>query len=269
MATTSDIVPGVASITFRKLTPEEVIDLAKRAKLRGIEWGGDVHVPHGKLRLADEVKDRTLEAHLEIPAYGSYFRLNHSAKEGLAFETVLDTARALGAPCIRIWAGAVDSEEADEDYWSNAVAEAQQIADACAKTETLLAFEYHGKTLTNQPESARRLLKTIDRPNVRMYWQPVPSRSLRRNMESLEMVLPWLAHLHVFQWQDEPKARLALGDGEGDWLNYLRTVHTGEQRYATMEFVPDDSPDKFLRDAAVLRRWLEIIQRTPVRPARG
>ena len=37
---------GLVSITFRKLTVEKIIELVKEAGLQGIEWGGDVHVPH-------------------------------------------------------------------------------------------------------------------------------------------------------------------------------------------------------------------------------
>ena len=38
---------SLCSVTFRALTPEEVLELAARAELDAIEWGGDVHVPCG------------------------------------------------------------------------------------------------------------------------------------------------------------------------------------------------------------------------------
>jgi hypothetical protein len=40
---------GLVSITFRQLSPPAIIDLVRQAGLEGIEWGGDVHVPHGDL----------------------------------------------------------------------------------------------------------------------------------------------------------------------------------------------------------------------------
>ncbi len=46
---------GLVSITCRKLTPQEVVSLCARAGVRGIEWGGDVHVPAGDVALAREV----------------------------------------------------------------------------------------------------------------------------------------------------------------------------------------------------------------------
>jgi 3-dehydroshikimate dehydratase len=41
--------PGLVSVTFRKLTPVEVAGLVKKGGLKSIEWGGDIHVPHGDL----------------------------------------------------------------------------------------------------------------------------------------------------------------------------------------------------------------------------
>src|SRR6185312_13188931 len=99
------ISPGLVSITFRALTPAEVIALARQAGLRGIEWGGDIHVPHGNGARAREVKEMTAEAGLTVAAYGSYYRAGQADSSGLTFDAVLETALELGAPLIRVWAG--------------------------------------------------------------------------------------------------------------------------------------------------------------------
>ena len=74
-----------------------------QAGLDGIEWGGDVHVPHGDLRRAREVRDMTRSEAIRIASYGSYYRVGDRAPT--SFEKVLDTAVELGAPLIRVWAG--------------------------------------------------------------------------------------------------------------------------------------------------------------------
>ena len=48
----SRLQPGLCSVTFRRCSAAEIVELATRAGLRCIEWGGDVHVPHGDLRTA-------------------------------------------------------------------------------------------------------------------------------------------------------------------------------------------------------------------------
>jgi 3-dehydroshikimate dehydratase len=55
---------GLLSVTFRKLTVEEIVDLVCQAGLEAIEWGGDIHVPHGDPGKAQEVRSITEEAGL-------------------------------------------------------------------------------------------------------------------------------------------------------------------------------------------------------------
>src|SRR5215211_4654031 len=115
---------GLVSITFRQLAPREIVELAAAAGLRGIEWGGDIHVPAGDLQAARRVRQLTADAGLQVLAYGSYFRF----QPGTAFEPVLETALALGAPLIRVWAGNQASAEADAAVRATIVAESRRIA---------------------------------------------------------------------------------------------------------------------------------------------
>ena len=77
---------GLVSITFRKLNSREIVDLMTRTNLVGIEWGGDVHVPHGEIALARDVAQMTRDAGLLVAAYGSYYRVGVSEADGLAFD---------------------------------------------------------------------------------------------------------------------------------------------------------------------------------------
>lgn len=66
---------GLVSITFRNLKVEEIIDLVVKAGLDAIEWGGDIHVPHGDIKKACKVARLMKKADLEMAAYGSYYRV--------------------------------------------------------------------------------------------------------------------------------------------------------------------------------------------------
>ena len=59
--------------------------------------------------IAREVRGLTEAAGLTVAAYGSYYKAGHSEAAGLPFPQVLDTALALGAPVIRVWAGPAGS----------------------------------------------------------------------------------------------------------------------------------------------------------------
>ncbi|HUX75213.1 MAG TPA: TIM barrel protein [Anaerolineae bacterium] len=254
---------GLVSITFRKLSPREIVDLVVQAGLAGVEWGGDVHVPHGDLRQARLVRRLTREAGLRIAAYGSYYRVGADGTG--PFEPILDTAVELGAPLIRVWAGDRASADADAPFRARVVRETQQAADLAAGAGIAIAYEFHPRTLTDTDESARRLLEDVAHENVGSYWQPPPGASMADNLAGLDAVLPWLRNVHVFTWHRTTGERVPLADGEAGWMRVLRKVaSTGRDHFALVEFVRDDAEESFLHDAATLRRWLSLLDRRQI-----
>lgn len=247
--------PGLVSITFRQLTPAEIIALVAQAGLSGIEWGGDVHVPPGDPAQAQTVARMTAEAGLQVAAYGSYYRLSHP--DSGPFEAVLQTAVALGAPAIRVWAGRQGTDQADEVYWQAVVDDSRRCADLAAEAGITLVYEFHGNTLTDTNEAARTLLERVNHPHLKSYWQPPRYSKLADNLAGLEAVFPWLYGLHVFTWHAETGQRLPLVEGADLWAQYLAKASAkGEDQFALIEFVVDDAPEQFLRDAATLKTWL-------------
>lgn len=248
---------GLVSVTFRKLTPVDIVALVRQAGLRGIEWGGDIHVPHGDLPKAREVRELTHEAGLEVTAYGSYYRVASSEDNGLPFSQVLETAIELGAPVIRVWAGTAGSAAADEESRWRVVMDLRRIADLAAKAGVRVATEFHGGTLTDTNESTNRLLLEVDHPNLFTYWQPLTGMSDETCLQALDQLAPRLSHLHVFHW-NTPQDRRPLAEGEARWRKFLSAaLKAPGDRGAMLEFVCDEAPENFLRDAATLKQWLE------------
>ncbi len=248
---------GLVSITFRQLTPREVVELAVRARLESIEWGGDVHVPHGDLHRAREVAQKTTSAGLRISAYGSYYRLR--ADEPVPFEDVLATAVELGAPTIRVWAGDEPSADTNAAERERIAQESYHIADLATQAGISISYEYHRNTLTDTRESALALLHAVSHPGLKSLWQPAQSTTPEERLADLQAVTPWLTNVHVFQWglggyQD----RLPLSAGEDEWAVYLRHIAAlSGDHDLLLEFVRDDAPEAFLEDAATLKIWLE------------
>ncbi len=252
------LIPGLVSITFRNLTPYEIVGLVRRAGLDAVEWGGDVHVPHGAIARAREVARLTLEAGLRIAAYGSYYRAGEGGGNP-PFETVLETALALRAPTIRIWAGNRPSAGADDDYRRRVVDDIRRIAREALAAHLGITIEFHGGTLTDANESTIRLMNEIPEPNVTFGWQPAPAFSEPERTRGLEALRPRLGNLHVFTWSMESDriVQHPLADGEDAWRTYLALADaTPGDRGVLIEFVRDGDPAQFLEDAAVLRRWL-------------
>jgi 3-dehydroshikimate dehydratase len=245
---------GLASVTFRQLTVPEIIDLAKQCHLDGIEWGGDVHVPVGELKRAEEVANLTRRAGLNIASYGSYY----SARDTQDFEAIVKTAKTLRAPSIRVWAGSLGSDEAKEQDRVNVVSSLRLACNLAAALDLRVSAEYHPHTLCDSCESALRLRQEVDRLNFDLYWQPDPELSHQKRCEDLRSITPYLSNIHVFQWTrpNDRQVRHPLTEGESEWLDYLK-IASG-CRYAILEFTKDDSPESLCEDALTLHRLLSL-----------
>ncbi|MFI5358292.1 MAG: sugar phosphate isomerase/epimerase family protein [Opitutales bacterium] len=248
--------PGLVSITFRALAPAEIVALVRQAGLRGIEWGGDIHAPHGNLNRAREVRELTEEAGLTVAAYGSYYRAGQSEAAGLPFASVLETAIELGAPVVRVWAGTAGSASARPEVRTQVVADLRRIAAQAAAAHVGVSLEFHNGTLADTAESTIRLLAEVAQPNLSTYWQPPLELDTARCVKDLRSLLPRLTHLHVYHWRT-PAERLPLAAGAERWQAFFEAAATAPgDRYAMLEYVEGDAPASFLRDAATLRSWL-------------
>jgi len=244
---------GMLSVTFRQLTCEQIVRLVKEAELKAIEWGGDKHVQHGHYDEAQRVRRLTEDEGLAVASYGSYYRAGVTDGSSPAFEVVLQTAAELGAPAIRIWAGNKGSAVTTLDERAMITADIARAGELAGARGIAIHLEYHAKTLTDTAESTALLLAETGHANVRTNWQPPIPLSANERLETLQAALPHLADLHVFHWV--PGQHLALAEGAGEWLNYLKLARSdGRRRYAMLEFVKDSDPGRFLADAALLNR---------------
>ncbi len=253
------ILPGLASVTFRQLSAEVVIGLAAKAGLAGIEWGGDIHVPPGDLERAQTIGRMTSDAGLSVIAYGSYYTVAKSKNEGLTFDQVIKTAKALDTKIIRIWAGWKSSREATGDYHHEILEELRAIGDEAGRNGISLALEFHDNTLNDSYEACVRLFTELDHPSVKTYWQPMHGAGPDINGPGIHMILPWIAGFHVFHWWPQAEVRLPLQYGLVDWQAYIKQLSRLNQKiYGCLEFVKDDSTQQFLKDAVTL---IELIRK--------
>jgi sugar phosphate isomerase/epimerase len=251
---------GLCSISFRQLSADEIIRASVASGLQAIEWGGDIHCPHGDVSAAASLRRRCADVGITTTTYGSYFRMDPEWTT-LDFRHVVDSAVALGAHTIRVWAGGRASRDMDSEYRQRLAAEIRRIAGLATQAGCSIGLEYHGNTATDTNESALQLLKEIDHPAVKTYWQPREGTSEEERLEGLSMVLPWLCHLHVFHWVGVPVERRPLTDAEQEWRRYVKLADTesGLDRYAFLEFMPRDSIEELSAEVSALRRILGLV----------
>lgn len=241
---------GLVSVTFRSKNRAQIAELAVCAGLQEIEWGGDIHVPHGDISAAADAREICRKVGLTARSYGSYYKLSSD------FVPVADTASALGADSVRIWAGVSGSRDTDVMTYSALIDRLRRGAGEAASRGLSLSFEYHPGTLTDNSSSALRLIFDCGCGNVRLHWQPDQYKDTDYNVSELRRVAKYVDVVHVFAWEGDK--RLPLSAHEMAWRRYFDTLRTyGSPRAANLEFLPAETYDDLMRDAEELRKIIE------------
>ncbi|MEE1650649.1 TIM barrel protein [Brachybacterium sp. J144] len=245
---------GLCSVTFRPLSPEQIVDLTVGAGLSRIEWAGDVHVPPGDPGRAEEVRALTENALLDVASYGSYLRFEGDEEQVRADgEAVLASAVALGAPRIRVWAGSQGSADVAPEERARIAARVRAFADRAGEAGVEVGLEFHGRTLTDEIGSTLALLDEVSRENVLSYWQPHQDMPDADALATLRATLPHASTIHVFSWWPGSK-RLPLAERGELWEQVFGIlVAEGSPRDALLEFVPGDDPATLEGEAETLR----------------
>ncbi len=236
---------GLVSVSFRKNSPEEILQAMKQAELSYIEWGSDVHCPPEK---AAEIAALQQKYGIECCSYGTYFRFGVTAMEEL--EAYICAAKILGTDILRLWCGDKNSEDYTAQEKADLFALCQEAADCAEKNGVILCMECHNKTYTNTKESALALMEAVNSEHFRMYWQPSQYKSEEENLAYAALLAPYTYHLHVFNWKE--KEKFPLIEGVTVWQEYL-TRFEGEH-YLLLEFMPDGLIESLPREADALRR---------------
>jgi 3-dehydroshikimate dehydratase len=239
-------------VSLRHLGVEQVVAVSAGAGLAAVEWGADVHVPPGDDRVADAARSACASAGIAVASYGSYHRAGDDAPED--FDAVLATAVRLGAPRIRIWAGAMASREASARQRAAVADAARRAVERAGESGIQVALEYHGGTLTDDPASTLALLESVD--SLRTYWQPPQDLPDDAALAELRQVLPRLAALHVFSWWPGDERR-PLEARAGLWRRAFGLIGSrAEDIDALLEFVPGDDAATVAREARTMEELL-------------
>lgn len=244
---------GLCSVTLRALPAAEVVRVTAAAGLAGIEWGADVHVPPGELETAESVRAATVAAGLRVSSYGSYYRAGHD--DPADFGPVLASARALGAPRVRIWAGATGSADATAAERAAVSAATRRAAEEAGAAGIGLGLEFHAGTLTDDVDSAARLLEAVG--GVATYWQPPQDVPDKKALVGLRRLLDRVTAVHVFSWWPGQQRRRLI-ERERLWRGAVGLVAARDAPIdALLEFVPGDDPALVAGEARTLRQLVE------------
>lgn len=247
------MIVGFASVAFRDLSAEAVLALAATCQAEGIEWAGDRHVRPGDFRQAESIRQHMAASSLRVISYGSYYRAAEPASGAPDFRIILETALALQAPRIRVWAGSCDAERATASERKAVIDGLAAAAHLARSAGVELVLEFHGGTLANSYPAAKHLLQELVGAGIGLIWQPVSRLSVSENLAGLAELLPWVRHVHAFHAMPPQYAKLPLADGQQVWRSYWQALQHSAADACLVEFVAGHNPEQMARDMQTLR----------------
>ncbi len=184
---------GFTSTSFRQIKKiEKVVEIAVRANVDCIEWGGDIHVKD--ITSAKQAKALCDKAGIKICSYGSYYRVG--SKKAEEWSSICEIATALGASSVRVWLGKADSEKTDADTYNALVEDAKSICETAEKYGLTVCPECHDKTYNNNTDAFLKIHKDIACDNFRTYFQS-RYRRMEYDLDRIERTAPYTESIHI------------------------------------------------------------------------
>ena len=238
---------GLVSVSFRPSAPEEIIDAVKRAGLTCIEWGSDVHAPADDPARLKRLAAACRDAGLACCSYGTYFRLGVTPLAEL--DRYFRGAEILGTDVLRLWCGGKSGADMTTGERETLIGECRKAAELAERAGMTVCLERHKKTFTQRNEDALDLMRLVNSPRFRMYWQPFQWQTMEENLAGAKLLAPFTEHIHVFNWRG--KERFPLSEAAADWRAYLREF--AAPKTLLLEFMPNDTLAELPEEAAALR----------------
>lgn len=242
---------GLCTIAFRDADVRGVIRHAAGIGFDEVEIIGKQIDGKSESEL-DSIRQTAEAAGIAISGVSPYFWLTQDEKLlKTSFEIAerfVAAARRLGARMIRTFTDSgptgIGSDVATDQQWQTAVESLRMITEMAP--ELIFAVETHHNTLADTPGTCERLLREVDRPNLKFLYQPFSHGDAVSDFLRLE---PEVRQVHLNPHVGSPGGGLA--DCGIDYAGLLRCLE--ERGYAescALELcVPGEADWKLIEDS--------------------
>lgn len=183
---------GLCSVTFRKMSAAKVVEIAKKAGVSYIEWGGDIHVTNTEeARIVKSICDNE---GIKICSYGSYYRVGCADKS--KWEEICQIANAMNASSVRVWLGDKDSEQTTQAEYNRILEDLKSICSVAQKYNLSVCPECHDNTYNNNTDAFLKIKNELKADNFKTYFQ---SRYFRfdYDIDRIERTFEFIENVHV------------------------------------------------------------------------
>ena len=241
---------GLCSVTFRKKSVTEVIDIAKKAGIGYIEWGGDIHIK--TIEDARKVKVLCDKAGIKISSYGSYF--NSTESDYIKWKEICEIAKEMDASSVRIWLGKKDSEKTSHSEYLTLIENTKIMCDIAAEYGLIVSPECHDNTFNNNTDAILRFRKDLQRENFKTYFQSRYFR-MKYDIDRIDRTFDFILNVHI-SYRDLKKEQMFKKKNRhyiDTLLNKLK--NKSFDGIVMVEFVDFDSRNAFYIDIRKLKSY--------------
>lgn len=241
---------GVASVTFRNKTIEEIIEICRKNQVKFIEWGADVHVKTKEDAL--KAKELCDNANIKISSYGSYYCVGSKKTE--EWIALCENASVMGAESVRVWLGNKDSEMTSNEEYDNILEDCKMLCDVADKYNLIVSPECHDNTFNNNTDALLRFVKDLDKANFRTYFQ---SRYFRMeyDLDRIDRTFDYILNMHV-SYSDLKREQM-FRKKDKNYLDMLlkKMLSKKFEGIVILEFTQNSSEKAFAEDIGKLKTY--------------
>jgi sugar phosphate isomerase/epimerase len=244
----------------------DVLPVIHRAGFHAVEvW--QYHVSRKTDDAVRALRTRADALSIRMPILGIYPVLHNTGeaaeRDRAEAERLLDLAGKLGVRTVKLWAGTKAAGAVSPEDRMRSLAALAHIADYATARGLALTIETHENTLCDSVEACLRLIDELNRPEVRVCFQPFDFSNTASTLEAYGQLAPLVTHLH-FQGRKSDSFSL-LRDAEIDYRAFVESLAAhGFEGSICIEFVKDcivDRPeqidlDRVLANAAADARYV-------------
>ena len=175
---------GLSSSAFLASNPEEVVSRAKTLGFEGVEWAGSPHLDAGDPESAKGVMLATLRSGLTVVSYAPLYRIVPGGGRGISFEAILNTAREIYAPVIRLYTGEAPKKGTEDR--SAIISELRRLGDAAGEHGITVSISHNPRSTLPTLKDAILAVESVDHPFIRLSWESGPSSLREFDLGALE-----------------------------------------------------------------------------------
>jgi sugar phosphate isomerase/epimerase len=263
---------GQDRVVERALTT--ILPILARARFQGVEiW--QPHIASMSMAELAGIRRQLDELRLSVAMLSPYLDFTTSqqtAEESMVLAVrVLEQARLLRCPSIRVFTGKTGSREATDEQWRRTTQCLQVLGDMSAGDRIVWACETHACNLMDDVDGARKLMRMVNRRTVSLIYQPTTFAA--HCHRALELLAPWVHHVHannyLAPWSApngtdasptiEPAKPVgcALGEGALDYRRIIACLRDLDfPGYISVEWMGDDPEGMARREGAWLNQLI-------------